>query len=47
MYNGGVLTWILIITAWIALVLFICRFLGINTDQEREILEKLKKDNEK
>jgi len=37
-----VLTWILIITAWIAFVLFICRFLGINTDQERELLEKEK-----
>tara|TARA_R100000995_G_scaffold82709_1_gene57014 strand:- start:728 stop:850 length:123 start_codon:yes stop_codon:yes gene_type:complete len=34
------LLWIFIVIAWIAFVLFICRFMGINSEQERYIERK-------
>ena len=40
------LLWIFIIIAWIAFVLFVCRFLGINTEQERLMEEQRRKEEE-
>tara|TARA_Y100000592_G_scaffold72719_1_gene113106 strand:+ start:1048 stop:1170 length:123 start_codon:yes stop_codon:yes gene_type:complete len=36
------LLWIFIVIAWIAFVLFICRCMGINSEQERYIERKQK-----
>lgn len=43
------LLWIFIVIAWVAFVLLVCRFLGINTEQERHLEQKYeqeKKNNE-
>tara|TARA_R100001509_G_scaffold80249_1_gene45088 strand:- start:1217 stop:1348 length:132 start_codon:yes stop_codon:yes gene_type:complete len=40
------LLWIFIIIAWIAFILFVCRFLGINAEQDRFIEEHQRKEEE-
>jgi len=40
------LVWIFIIIAWIAFVLFVCRVLGLNEEQERFIEERQRKKEE-
>jgi hypothetical protein len=40
------LLWIFIIIAWIAFILFVCRLLGINAEQDRFIEEHQRKKEE-
>jgi K+ transporter len=43
----SMLLWIFIIIAWIAFVLFVCRLLGLNAEQERFIEEQQRKKENK
>tara|TARA_R100001509_G_scaffold34581_1_gene18169 strand:- start:2365 stop:2496 length:132 start_codon:yes stop_codon:yes gene_type:complete len=40
------LLWIFIFIAWVAFVLLVCRFLGLNTEQERFMEEQKRKKEE-
>jgi len=40
------LLWIFTIIAWMAFVLFVCRLLGLNEEQERFIEERQRKKEE-